>query len=149
MPIVERKKSPNRLMVDEAANEDNSVVALHPNTIERLQFFRRPPQGMPNLSDSPALVGPNPRAQVGNMDSGLRKSGGVPCGFDLSGEEFWPYLLLFLWPQMSTAGNCNGFYIFFLVLRVFPVLNHPCQLVKISSFTTSFFPEPKRSGNEI
>ena len=27
-------------MVDEATNEDNSVVALHPDTMERLQLFR-------------------------------------------------------------------------------------------------------------
>uniref|UniRef100_A0A453ISB5 Uncharacterized protein n=1 Tax=Aegilops tauschii subsp. strangulata TaxID=200361 RepID=A0A453ISB5_AEGTS len=35
-----RKKSPNRLVVDEATNDDNSVVALHPDTMERLQLFR-------------------------------------------------------------------------------------------------------------
>ncbi|KAK1681629.1 hypothetical protein QYE76_042477 [Lolium multiflorum] len=39
MAILERKKSPNRL-VDEATNDDNSVVALHPDTMERLQLFR-------------------------------------------------------------------------------------------------------------
>ena len=38
--ILERKKSPNRLVVDEAINDDNSVVALHPATMEKLQFFR-------------------------------------------------------------------------------------------------------------
>ncbi|WVZ55510.1 hypothetical protein U9M48_006159 [Paspalum notatum var. saurae] len=38
--ILERKKSPNRLVVDEAVNDDNSVVALHPDTMERLQLFR-------------------------------------------------------------------------------------------------------------
>jgi hypothetical protein len=38
--ILERKKSPNRLVVDEATNDDNSVVALHPDTMERLQLFR-------------------------------------------------------------------------------------------------------------
>jgi transitional endoplasmic reticulum ATPase len=38
--ILERKKSPNRLVVDEAVNDDNSVVALHPNTMEKLQLFR-------------------------------------------------------------------------------------------------------------
>nr|CAB3497060.1 unnamed protein product [Digitaria exilis] len=38
--ILERKKSPNRLVVDEATNDDNSVLALHPNTMERLQLFR-------------------------------------------------------------------------------------------------------------
>ena len=27
-------------MVDEAINDDNSVVALHPDTMERLQLFR-------------------------------------------------------------------------------------------------------------
>lgn len=38
--ILERKKSPNRLVVDEAINDDNSVVALHPDTMEKLQLFR-------------------------------------------------------------------------------------------------------------
>ena len=38
--ILERKKSPNRLVVDEAINDDNSVVALHPETMEKLQLFR-------------------------------------------------------------------------------------------------------------
>jgi transitional endoplasmic reticulum ATPase len=37
---LERKKSPNRLVVDEAVNDDNSVVALHPKTMEKLQLFR-------------------------------------------------------------------------------------------------------------
>ena len=38
--ILERKKAPNRLVVDEAINDDNSVVALHPDTMEKLQLFR-------------------------------------------------------------------------------------------------------------
>lgn len=38
--ILERKKSPNRLVVEEAINDDNSVVALHPNTMDKLQLFR-------------------------------------------------------------------------------------------------------------
>lgn len=38
--ILERKKSPNRLVVDEAINDDNSVVSMHPETMEKLQLFR-------------------------------------------------------------------------------------------------------------
>ncbi|CAM0955284.1 unnamed protein product [Alopecurus aequalis] len=40
--ILERKKSPNRLVVDEAAagNDDNSLVAMHPDAMDRLQLFR-------------------------------------------------------------------------------------------------------------
>lgn len=38
--ILERKKAPNRLYVEEATNDDNSVVALHPATMEKLQLFR-------------------------------------------------------------------------------------------------------------
>lgn len=38
--ILEKKKSPNRVFVDEAINDDNSVVSLHPNTMEKLQLFR-------------------------------------------------------------------------------------------------------------
>mmetsp|Transcript_21661 Transcript_21661/g.51753 ORF Transcript_21661/g.51753 Transcript_21661/m.51753 type:complete len:108 (+) Transcript_21661:140-463(+) len=38
--ILDRKKAPNRLVVEEALNDDNSVVALHPNTMEELQLFR-------------------------------------------------------------------------------------------------------------
>lgn len=37
---MERKKAPNRLVVDEATNDDNSVVALNPGTMETLQLFR-------------------------------------------------------------------------------------------------------------
>ena len=38
--ILQRKKSPNRLIVEEAVNDDNSVVALHPKTMDQLQLFR-------------------------------------------------------------------------------------------------------------
>ncbi|RYR68346.1 hypothetical protein Ahy_A03g014836 isoform B [Arachis hypogaea] len=38
--ILERKKLPKRLVVDEAVNDDNSVVAMHPQTMEKLQLFR-------------------------------------------------------------------------------------------------------------
>lgn len=38
--LMERKKAPNRLVVDEATNDDNSVVALNPTTMETLQLFR-------------------------------------------------------------------------------------------------------------
>ncbi|KAL5726072.1 Cell division control protein 48 E [Ranunculus cassubicifolius] len=38
--ILERKKAPNRLIVDEAINDDNSLVSLHPNTLEKVGFFR-------------------------------------------------------------------------------------------------------------
>ncbi|EXC31771.1 hypothetical protein L484_020595 [Morus notabilis] len=38
--ILERKKAPSRLVVDEAVNDDNSVVAMHPATMEKLQIFR-------------------------------------------------------------------------------------------------------------
>jgi hypothetical protein len=33
-------KSANRLVVDEAINDDNSVVPMHPAAMEKLQFFR-------------------------------------------------------------------------------------------------------------
>lgn len=38
--ILERKKAPNRLIVEEALNDDNSVVALNLQTMETLQLFR-------------------------------------------------------------------------------------------------------------
>lgn len=38
--ILERKKAANRLVVDEASNDDNSVVSLNPATMEKLQLFR-------------------------------------------------------------------------------------------------------------
>ncbi|XP_050228443.1 cell division cycle protein 48 homolog [Mercurialis annua] len=37
--ILERKKSPNRLVVDESINDDNSIISLHPHTMDTLQFF--------------------------------------------------------------------------------------------------------------
>ena len=38
--ILERKKSPNRLVVDDATSDDNSVVTLHGKTMEALSLFR-------------------------------------------------------------------------------------------------------------
>ncbi|KAI0529346.1 hypothetical protein KFK09_001893 [Dendrobium nobile] len=38
--ILEKKKAPNRLIIDEVVNEDNSVVSLNPLTMEKLQMFR-------------------------------------------------------------------------------------------------------------
>jgi len=38
--IMDRKKSPNRLVVDEAINDENSVISLHPKTMEELELFR-------------------------------------------------------------------------------------------------------------
>ncbi|KDO72529.1 hypothetical protein CISIN_1g042193mg, partial [Citrus sinensis] len=35
-----KKKSPNRLVIDEAINDDNSVITMHPNTMDKLQFFQ-------------------------------------------------------------------------------------------------------------
>lgn len=38
--ILDRKKAPNRLIVDDAVNDDNSVVALNMKTMEELSLFR-------------------------------------------------------------------------------------------------------------
>ncbi|CAL9018089.1 unnamed protein product [Prunus brigantina] len=38
--ILDRKKAVNRLVVDEAIHDDNSVVMLHPESMEKLQLFR-------------------------------------------------------------------------------------------------------------
>ncbi|CAE6455943.1 unnamed protein product [Rhizoctonia solani] len=38
--ILRPKKSPNRLIVDEAASDDNSIATLNPQTMEALQLFR-------------------------------------------------------------------------------------------------------------
>jgi transitional endoplasmic reticulum ATPase len=38
--IMDRKRAPNRLIVDEARNDDNSVVCLSPAKMEELQLFR-------------------------------------------------------------------------------------------------------------
>ena len=38
--IMDKKRSPNRLIVDEATNDDNSVVALSAAKMEELQLFR-------------------------------------------------------------------------------------------------------------
>ncbi|GJZ64370.1 putative reverse transcriptase domain-containing protein [Tanacetum coccineum] len=37
--MLERKKSPNRLVVDEDVNDDNSVVAMNPTTMEKLYLL--------------------------------------------------------------------------------------------------------------
>lgn len=38
--ILDRKKAANRLVVDEAVNDDNSVVSMNIETMEKLQLFR-------------------------------------------------------------------------------------------------------------
>lgn len=38
--IMDKKKSPNRLFVDDATNDDNSVVTLSPAKMDELQLFR-------------------------------------------------------------------------------------------------------------
>jgi transitional endoplasmic reticulum ATPase len=38
--ITGKKKSPNRLIVDEALNDDNSVICLSPAKMDELQLFR-------------------------------------------------------------------------------------------------------------
>ncbi|RLN96676.1 hypothetical protein BBJ28_00012702, partial [Nothophytophthora sp. Chile5] len=38
--IMDRKRAPNRLIVDEATNDDNSVIALSMAKMEELQLFR-------------------------------------------------------------------------------------------------------------
>lgn len=38
--ILERKKAANRLVVDEAVNDDNSVVSMNQETMDKLQIFR-------------------------------------------------------------------------------------------------------------
>eukprot|EP01121_Diplochlamys_sp_Union-15-3_P009387 TRINITY_DN2566_c0_g1_i4.p1 TRINITY_DN2566_c0_g1~~TRINITY_DN2566_c0_g1_i4.p1 ORF type:complete len:804 (-),score=198.74 TRINITY_DN2566_c0_g1_i4:59-2440(-) len=38
--IMDRKKAPNRLMVEESAQDDNSVIGLNPDTMETLSLFR-------------------------------------------------------------------------------------------------------------
>ncbi len=35
-----KKKHPNRLLVEDAVNDDNSVVSLSPATMEELKLFR-------------------------------------------------------------------------------------------------------------
>lgn len=38
--ILRRKAAPNKLMVDDATNDDNSVITLSNATMESLQLFR-------------------------------------------------------------------------------------------------------------
>ena len=38
--ILEHKKDPNRLVVDESVNDENSMICLNPQIMETLQLFR-------------------------------------------------------------------------------------------------------------
>ena len=38
--ILKRKASPNKLLVDDATNDDNSVCSMNTATMEELQLFR-------------------------------------------------------------------------------------------------------------
>lgn len=61
--ILQRKKSPNRLIVDDATNDDNSVIALNPKKMEV-----RAPQGRatcPKVQMRNALLCSQPRPDAG------------------------------------------------------------------------------------
>ncbi len=38
--VLEKKRAPNRLIVDEARNDDNSVICLTAKKMDELQLFR-------------------------------------------------------------------------------------------------------------
>jgi hypothetical protein len=38
--ILKRKASPNKLLIDDATNDDNSVCSMNTATMEQLQLFR-------------------------------------------------------------------------------------------------------------
>jgi len=38
--LDQKRNKPNRLFVDEATNDDNSVISIHPSTMEKLNLFR-------------------------------------------------------------------------------------------------------------
>jgi transitional endoplasmic reticulum ATPase len=38
--ILKKKAAPNKLLVDDATNDDNSVVTISPATMEKLALFR-------------------------------------------------------------------------------------------------------------
>ena len=38
--VSQKKRAANRLVVDEATNDDNSVIALNPKKMTELQLFR-------------------------------------------------------------------------------------------------------------
>lgn len=40
LAILRKKSSPNKLIVDDATNDDNSVISMHTNTMEKLGLFR-------------------------------------------------------------------------------------------------------------
>ncbi|KAK1606352.1 hypothetical protein QYE76_030025 [Lolium multiflorum] len=76
------RRRPNRLVVDEATNDDNSVVTLHPDTMERLQTSRTlaPPlcaRRRPVLSPpASVLLSSKPAAEA--RGPGVRRSIGSP-----------------------------------------------------------------------
>lgn len=41
--ILEKKKSPNRLLVDDAINDDNSAIAMSPAKLQELNIFKGDP----------------------------------------------------------------------------------------------------------
>ncbi|KAK1629263.1 hypothetical protein QYE76_003578 [Lolium multiflorum] len=76
------RRRPNRLVVDEATNDDNSIVALHPDTMEHLQSPRTlaPPlcaRHRPVLSPpTSVLLSSKPAAEA--RGPGVRRSRGSP-----------------------------------------------------------------------
>merc|ERR1712000_682716 len=77
--ILERKKAPNRLLVEDAVSDDNSVVSLHPTKMEELKLFLSDDTCDPHKVRLNKVVRQNLRVRLGDVVS-IHQCPEVPYG---------------------------------------------------------------------
>ncbi|KAM1680935.1 hypothetical protein ACFX15_037633 [Malus domestica] len=81
--ILRRKKSMNCRVVDEAVNDDNYVVAMNPETMEKLQLIH-PASDLPQLMDTSESRAHNPSAAASHLIEAARAYDREARAYDLS-----------------------------------------------------------------
>jgi transitional endoplasmic reticulum ATPase len=79
---AEHEQAPNRLVVDEATNDDNSVVALNAKRMDKLEFFRGDTSLIKGRRDTVCIVLADDSCEEGKvrMNAVVRKNLGVRLG---------------------------------------------------------------------
>jgi transitional endoplasmic reticulum ATPase len=96
--IMDKKKAPNRLVVDDATNDDNSVVCLSAAKMEELQLFRGDTVLLKGKKgrDTVCIVLSDDNTEDANIRMNkVRLPTKIPLLFILPGPHILPYHSLF------------------------------------------------------
>jgi formylmethanofuran dehydrogenase subunit D len=87
--VVEREQAPNRLVVDESSNDDDSVVALNPKRLQELDHYRGDTVLIKGTRDTICVVLADDSCEAGKirMNAVVRKNLGVRLGDCVSLHE--------------------------------------------------------------